>query len=254
MPIIRLEPSDSHWIRLNDPDNVARDIGEWWENNAREGQARATIDIRIPEVIGVGGKARIRWYSNDWHHIGLSKSKDGKAFSEIWGRSAHYNFDETHEIELDPECKYYRISFSDGNGYTEVTRVHKDIEIVIPATPTPTPKPKQIIMYVGVYAGGAWRPNASVTVDGMVGEPWTRGRKFVVDQYTTYTITASYPSYKTASKSITTANVNFITDVYLEPISTPTPATPVTFITKDEHGAELHGVKVYINKSLKGET
>jgi len=29
---------------------------------------------------------------------------------------------------------------------------------------------------------------------------------------------------------------------------------PVTFVTKDEHGAELHGVKVYINENLKGET
>jgi len=129
---IRLEPTDPHWIQINDPDNVARDIGEWWENNARKGQTRATIDIRIPEVIGVGGKARIRWYSNDWHHIGLSKSKDGKTFTEIWGRGAHYTFDETYEIELDPECEYYRINFNDGNGYTEVTRVHKDIELLTP--------------------------------------------------------------------------------------------------------------------------
>ena len=129
---IRLEPTDSHWIRINDPDGVASELDDWWENNARKGEVRATIDIRIPEVVGVGGKAKIRWYSNDWHHIGLAKSKDGKTFTEIWGRGAHYNFDETYEIELDPECEYYRIYFADGNGYYEVTRVYKDIEVIIP--------------------------------------------------------------------------------------------------------------------------
>ena len=143
--LIRLEPTDPHWIRLNDPDNVARDIGEWWENNATSrDKRRATIDIKIPEVIGVGGKARIRWYSNDWHYIGLSKSKDGKAFTEIWGRSGHYTFDQTHEIELDPECEYYRIHFSDGNGGGELTRVYKDIEVIVPTTPTPTPTPTPV--------------------------------------------------------------------------------------------------------------
>jgi len=171
------------------------------------------------------------------------------------GRSGPFPYHPPSPWEYDPdyEDEHGPLGSHGGCPYCIMTLVHLRKPLGT-ATPTPTPKPKQIIMYVGVYAGGAWRPNASVTVDGMVGEPWARGRKFVVNQYTTYTITASYPGYKTASKSITTANVNFITDMYLKPISTPTPTTPVTFVTRDEHGAELHGVKVYIDENLKGET
>ncbi|MHC1566943.1 MAG: hypothetical protein ACXQTD_04300 [Candidatus Syntropharchaeia archaeon] len=33
-----------------------------------------------------------------------------------------------------------------------------------------------------------------------------------------------------------------------------TPSVSITFVTKDESGAELHGVKVYIDEKLKGET
>lgn len=129
--MIRLEPMDAHWVRINDPSAVAKDIGEWWENNKVGAQPSATIDIKIPEVIGVGGKAKIRWYSNDWHGIGLYKSKDGVTFTPIWTRSAHYRFDHTIEIELDPAYEFYRIYFSDGRGSGEKTRVHKNVEVIL---------------------------------------------------------------------------------------------------------------------------
>lgn len=136
---IKLEPLDPHWIKLYDPAGCkcTTDIGDWWENNFIGKGERPTIDIRIPEIIGNKGKVKIRWYSNDWHGIGLSKSKDGIEFIGIWSRAAHYTFDETHEIELDPEYEFYRIYFSDGDLSFEVTRVHKDIELLLMIYPTP---------------------------------------------------------------------------------------------------------------------
>ena len=128
---INLDPADSHWVGINDPDGVATDTGAWWENNAIVSETRATIDIRIPEILGMAGaKARIRWSSNDWHHIGLYKSNDGGAtFVPIWTRGMHFTFDEIHDIDLDPACEYYRISFADGNLAWEITSVYKSVGI-----------------------------------------------------------------------------------------------------------------------------
>lgn len=128
---IRLESTDPHWLRLNDPDNVARELNNWWENNSKKGQQRATIDIRIPELRLLSAKIKIRWRAHGWYDIGLSKSKDGKTFERIFSRSAIGHIDEVYEIELDPECEYYRIHFADGDLDREIARVYKTVELIL---------------------------------------------------------------------------------------------------------------------------
>jgi hypothetical protein len=125
-----LDPKDKHWVRLDDPRGCARDIGNWWESNCIGKGTRPTIVIRIPEILGSKNpKITIRWYSNDWHYIGIDKSKDGVTWEKVWGRADHYKFDETHTIDLDPTCQYYRIHFADGNLKHEVTRVFKRCKV-----------------------------------------------------------------------------------------------------------------------------
>jgi hypothetical protein len=123
----------------------AVELADKWEARtpyADHTTPRPYIDIKIPELQGSrGGKIKIRWYSNDWHYIGLSKSADGVNFKEVWGRAAHYTFDETYSIDLDPNCLFYRIHFEDGNLDYEVTGVYKDVEVEIyPSQPAQPPQ------------------------------------------------------------------------------------------------------------------
>jgi hypothetical protein len=141
---IKLIPSDQHWVRLGNS-KYAVELADRWEARtpyADRTAPRPYIDIKIPELQGSrGGKIKIRWYSNDWHYIGLSKSSDGVNFKEVWGRAAHYTFDEAYSIDLDPNCIYYRIHFEDGNLDSEVTGVYKDVEVEIyPPQPTQPPQ------------------------------------------------------------------------------------------------------------------
>jgi len=129
---IRLEPTDPHWVRLNNPDKTARELDNWWENNSKKGQQRATIDIRIKIPEAVFAKIKIKWRTKGWHDIGLSKSKDGKTFERIFSRTGGSSdfIDHIHEIDLDPEYEYYRIHFVDGDLDWEVARVHKTIQLI----------------------------------------------------------------------------------------------------------------------------
>lgn len=168
----RLETTDPHWVRLNqpNPNSVSVDIGDWWENRTIGKGGRNTIDIQIPEILGAKGKIKIRWYSNDWHGIGLSKSKDGVNYTSIWGRSAHYTFDEVYEIDLDGEYQYYRIDFADGDLDYEVTRVHKDIEVTITELLTGSLRfittPKEVEIYIGTSLIGTTDPTDGVLLIG----------------------------------------------------------------------------------------
>jgi hypothetical protein len=129
----------------------AVELADRWEARtpyADKTAPRPYIDIKIPELNGsAGGKIKIRWYSNDWHYIGIDKSADGVNFTNVWGRAAHYTFDEVYIIDLDPNCIYYRIHFEDGNLDYEVTGVYKDVEVEIytaPAPPSPPPQPPSV--------------------------------------------------------------------------------------------------------------
>jgi len=147
---IKLTPSDPHWVGLGNG-KYAVELADRWEARtpyADKTAPRPYIDIKIPELNGsAGGKIKIRWYSNDWHYIGIDKSADGVNFTNVWGRAAHYTFDEVYIIDLDPNCIYYRIHFEDGNLDYEVTGVYKDVEVEIytaPAPPSPPPQPPSV--------------------------------------------------------------------------------------------------------------
>ena len=62
---IRLEATDSHWVRLKDPNGVAKEESDWWRNELARGREQPQIIIRIPEVLTNRAKATIRWKSND---------------------------------------------------------------------------------------------------------------------------------------------------------------------------------------------
>lgn len=126
-----LTSTDFHWVALNDPSKVASETTDWWTNNCIGAACtRATIDIRIPEILGsLNPVASIRWKSNDWHYIGIDKSRDGINYEYLWGRAAHYTFDETIKVNLDPNCQYYRLYFGDGNLSGETTSIGKNIHV-----------------------------------------------------------------------------------------------------------------------------
>jgi hypothetical protein len=131
---IILTPSDPHWVRLGNG-KYAVELSDRWEARTPYSDwryPRPYIDIKIPELQGSsGGKITIRWYSNDWHYIALKKSADGVNFTTVWERNAHYPFNESHTMDIDPNCIYYRIHFEDGNFDYEVTGVYKNVEVEI---------------------------------------------------------------------------------------------------------------------------
>jgi hypothetical protein len=156
---IKLTSSDPHWVKLGNG-KYAVELADRWEARTPRSDytaPRPYIDIKIPELKGTkGGKIKIRWYSNDWHYIGLDKSADGVNFTYVWGRNAHYTFDEAYYIDLDPNCIYYRIHFMDGNLDYEVTGVYKDVEVEIyEAEQPPAPPAEQVPLEWWIIAAAA---------------------------------------------------------------------------------------------------
>jgi len=168
---IKLTSSDPHWVRLGNG-KYAVELADRWEARTPYSDytaPRPYIDIKIPELKGTrGGKIKIRWYSNDWHYIGLDKSADGVNFTNVWGRNAHYTFDESYTLDLDPNCIYYRIHFEDGNLDYEVTGVYKDVEVEIYEAEQPPSPAEQVPLEWWIIAAAAGCAAVAVTAGVVV--------------------------------------------------------------------------------------
>jgi hypothetical protein len=89
-------------------------------------------------------------------------------FTNVWGRSAHYTFDEAYYIDLDPNCIYYRIHFSDGNLDYEVTGVYKDVEVEIYEAEQPPSPAEQVPLEWWIIAAAAGCAAVAVTTGVVV--------------------------------------------------------------------------------------
>ena len=166
----KLDPSDPHWVKKEDPEGLLQDLGYAWKSNGVAGQIRPEIYFKLPEVSSSKGILTFTWSKEEspdyigWDSLELYASEDGATWTKIWENSKKMGYVPPTEVSVVIPEGYVNLKFkmSDGNLPWEYIVLYKDmtleVEVVTP-TPTPTPTPTT----------PAPAPKVTIGVDDVVG-------------------------------------------------------------------------------------
>jgi hypothetical protein len=140
-----LDPSDSHWIKEEDPDGTLTDMGSYWISASLESQQRGKIYFTLPEVSTRVGELTF-YYAKDtpnsmgWDKLELfiSQSQSGP-YTRVWASPEWGYRDFTPVTVVIPAgYTYLYFFFGDGDYDFEVLKLQKSM-VIDTGEPTPTP-------------------------------------------------------------------------------------------------------------------